>query len=337
MRNLWLMGLTLGLVTPAAAQVTVTPRFSGYFDNGSQQQSVATAAADQGAAARIDETSAALRDLFGPDAGYTVVDGDIVSGGDQIFYPLAGASISVPIGGETTLATVTALYGKANSTVRAVTRATQRITVAGVTAEDLLVASTTGRLRLKRLDLEATVQHRIGETFSLIGGLRYERVSEKLALSGDFTATQNGTNLVRALTGDPNIDLGLAATTIRGDSTGISETYSVRAGGAAYVPIGERQSLYVNGLLHLSHVPSEDNGLSLRFVESGQTVANDTRTPGETSAGPDISVGYLLRFGERLGIDLRYRGTFYFPLSGPRDFSDPRVNHGFNVGVSITL
>jgi hypothetical protein len=42
----------------------------------------------------------------------------------------------------------------------------------------------------------------------------------------------------------------------------------------------------------------------------------------------------MYRLSDRFGIDLRYRATVYFPISGPNDFKDARVNHGAGLGFT---
>ncbi|WEK44076.1 MAG: hypothetical protein P0Y64_04380 [Candidatus Sphingomonas colombiensis] len=325
------------LSTAAAAQITITPRFSGYFDNSSQQQTTAQVAFEQGTVARIAATNAQLRELFGAAASFDVADNQIVSGGNQIFFPLYGASITFsPTGNQLTQLTLTALHGSTASSVSAISRSTQRLSVLGTTAEDLLVTSSRGRVRSSRLDLEATLQHRLNETFSFVGGVRLERVRSALSVSGEFAATQNGTNLVNALLGGP-IDLGLSVDRFSATSEGTSNTFGARIGAAAFIPVDQRNLVYVNGLLHLSHLAEQRLTLATTFARGDDAVRDETRRPSETTVGPDISVGYLRRFSERVALDLRYRGVFYFPVSGPRNFDDPRVSHGVNIGLSYIL
>jgi hypothetical protein len=57
----------------------------------------------------------------------------------------------------------------------------------------------------------------------------------------------------------------------------------------------------------------------------------------ETTVGPDISVGYMYRVSDRFGVDLRYRATVYFTVSGPSDFKDSRVNHGVGLGFTTWI
>ena len=40
---------------------------------------------------------------------------------------------------------------------------------------------------------------------------------------------------------------------------------------------------------------------------------------------------------EELALDLRYRAVLFFPLTGVQDFSDARVSHGINLGLSLRL
>lgn len=333
--RLALAGGALALIPVSApAQVTITPRFSGYFDNSSQQQSTTTILSQQGTSARIEAGNAELRKLFGDDASFDVGESGLISGGKQIFFPLFGASVTFsPTGNQRTQLTLTALSGRSSSTVNALSRSTQQLTVAGLRAEDLVVTTSTGIVRSRRLDLEMTLQHRLDETFSFIGGVRVERVRSRLSVIGDLAATQNGTNLVSALLGGP-VDLSLATDSFQATSRGTSLTYGARVGAAAFVPVDQNNLFYVNGLLHVSHLAAQTPTLATKFDSSTDIVTDRTRRPSETTVGPDISVGYLRRFNERIAVDLRYRGIFYFAVEGVRSFDDPRVSHGVNLGVS---
>jgi hypothetical protein len=330
------MGALLCWAPPLDARISITPRFSGYFDNSVQRQSSAEAIGDRGATDRLDDIGQTLRSLFGNGAGISIGDTQLISGGNQTFFAMGGASVTVPVDDRTQL-TLTGLYGSTHGDVRVLSTSTQRLTVAGVTAQDLLVSSTQGRIRLRRIDVELSAQRRLTENFSLTGGARIERVRERLVAGGEFEATQNGANLIRALSGDPALDPSLSVSHFTATSRGTTTVYSLRGGGAAFAPIGGGQSFYVNGMLHVSRLPVQARTLNLIFVENGDHVEAQTKAPGEWSAGPDVSVGYSLRINDRLGLDARYRGVFYFPLSGVRKISDPRVNHGFNVGVSVAL
>jgi hypothetical protein len=42
----------------------------------------------------------------------------------------------------------------------------------------------------------------------------------------------------------------------------------------------------------------------------------------------------MYRFSDRFGVDVRYRATVYFPISGPSEFKDSRVNHGIGTGFT---
>ena len=140
-------------------------------------------------------------------------------------------------------------------------------------------------------------------------------------LSGNFF------NLVARLTGLPPIVLTTPAP-VHADENTTNWIYSMRFGAAAYAAVGEKHLFYVNGLLQLSYNPDADY-----HTFSGGSTATQS-IPGETTLGPDISVGYMYRISDRFGVDVRYRGTVYFTVSGPSNFKDSRVNHGPSLGFT---
>jgi len=101
--------------------------------------------------------------------------------------------------------------------------------------------------------------------------------------------------------------------------------------------VNDRHLFYVNGLLHLSHY---NPGLRFFTNSQGQSSGQTIRSAiydSETTVGPDISVGYMYRVSDRFGVDVRYRATIYFTVSGPSDFKDSRVNHGVGLGFTTWI
>ncbi|MBX3561051.1 MAG: hypothetical protein KF780_04470 [Sphingomonas sp.] len=331
-----LLGLATLLLVPAgaiAAEISLSPRFVVYFDNGEQRQ--------QGIGAfpipadALAELSDQIRALAGPDAALSGAVGEGGGSARQIVFPMFGGAISV--GGQRTQFTFTALYGEAESRSRIVVPLTLSLDAGGFTATDLLTSVSEGNASYRRLDLELTAQHRLDERFALIGGVRYERVRGGATLDSASTSSNNIANLTALLSGAGPVDLGLSQGAERLDLRSGSETWSLRAGAAAFVPFARRQLAYVNGMIHASHTPPRRGAAVLTDLAGGGALDLSADLAAETATGPDISVGILTRLGDRLALDVRYRGIFYFPLSGVRSFSDPRVNHGLNLGLTVAL
>jgi hypothetical protein len=103
----------------------------------------------------------------------------------------------------------------------------------------------------------------------------------------------------------------------------------VRFGGAAYAPVGDKGLFFASGLLHYT----EETG-------DGTITASGPGLPPFTSSfegkekyyGPDLTLGYVRRLGERIDLDVRYRATAYVAES---DSDNPRVNHGMSLGFSF--
>lgn len=323
--------------TPALADVVVTPRFTGYFDNSNQRQTGLEGATTPDPAA-TSAINMQLQSVFGPSASLVYTETDAAGRASQVFFPMIGASISFSLDPERrTQITATAMYGKGNAAVSTVGTAKQRVTLLGFAADDVFVSRGSGQAKFTRLDLELTAQHRLNETFSVMGGLRFERFGERATITTASTGSKNASNLIDALGGGFDPSFGLLNDTFVGQYKTRSVTYSIRAGGAAYVPVGVSQQIYVNGLLHLNYAPKNKIAIVQTSPSSGTTSTSISRVASESAIGPDISVGYIRQLNSRASFDIRYRGLFYFPVSGSKSFDDPRVNHGISIGLSITL
>ena len=317
----------------AVAGISLSPRAVIYFDNGEQrQQGIDAFPIPTDALAGLNDQ---IRALAGPDAALSGAVGEGGGSARQIVFPMFGGSITV--GGQQTQVTFTGLYGTAETSSRIVVPLNLALTAGGFTATDLLSTVAEGRATYRRIDLELTVQHRLDERFALIGGVRYERVRSRATLDAITTSSTNIANLVALLSGSGLVDLGLSQGEQRLDLGAVSESWSLRGGAAAFVPFARRQLVYVNGMAHVSRAPALTAQALLTDLDGGGTLDLSTRRPSETSVGPDISVGILSRFSDRVALDIRYRGIFYFPLSGVRGFDDPRVNHGLNLGLTFAL
>lgn len=327
--------LAAGIAAPAQADFSFSPRFFLYFDNASQRQSGFDELASLTEAGDAQE-SAQLTDAFGTPI--TVTTDQVVSAGisNQMVYPLFGGAVTYGFGQDNrTNVTFSALYGKAKSRFKTLQTFHQTITAEGFAAEDISTQTMEGDIKTRRLDLELSLQHRLNERFALLGGFRYEHLSSKGNFDFDSTSSNNAVNLFQLLFGDGDIELGLnnAQGTMSVKSN--DNLYSVRFGGAAFTPIGKRNTVYVNGLVHITHESSAKGKSRFVVPELDIDETGSIKVGSETTIGPDIAVGYQHRFSDRVGFDIRYRGIFYFPISGTKDFTDPRVNHGLNAGVTF--
>lgn len=332
-----MLAMVAATAAPAQADFSVSPRFFLYFDNASQRQSgfeaLNSLATEQDAI-----ESARLSDVFGTPVTLTTDNITSASINNQVVYPLFGGAVTMDLNRDKrTQVTLSALYGKSDSQFRTLQNTNQTVTALGFAASDILAMKMEGPVKTKRLDLELTFQHRLNERFALLGGLRYENLRSKGSFDVDFTSSNNGTNLFQLLFGEGDIELGLNESQGRSTVKTNDNIYSARFGGAAFAPIGSRNMVYVNGLIHVTHTADADGKTRFVVPELDFDTSDDIKIKGETTMGPDIAVGYQHRFTDSIGLDVRYRGIFYFPVSGSKSFDDPRVNHGLNVGLTFAL
>lgn len=350
------LGCLLACVAPAShAEWSFTPRAALYFDNAVQRQTgidfnsdparLKYIADQQATIAAINTITPALA-AFGVVVPPTTISADAATTArrtTQAKYPQFGGTLTFDWrGSESTQVALTALYGETDAKLDEITTQYFRYTSFNSSAIDSIELNSHAEGDLSRLDLELTVQHRLNETFSYIGGLRAERTRASLDFSSTSFASANFYNLVafnlsliylrNNLPVPPNLlpTYTLNPTAITGTQTQTTWTYSGRFGAAAYAPVGEKHLFYVNGLLHVSHTPQVS---SVQVFSNGFT-ARAAGFTDETTVGPDISVGYMYRFSDRFGVDLRYRAAVYFPVAGDFDFEDARVNHGVSLGFT---
>jgi hypothetical protein len=325
------------LAAPAQADFSISPRFFLYFDNSNQRSSGFAEATNVAGQADAD-LSDQLSDFYG-----TPIDVEthgITSAGinNQDVYRLFGGAFTAGLDPENrTQLTFSALYGVANSDIRAVQTFEQDISVLGLTAHDLITQHMEGRNKTKRLDLELTAQHRLNERFALIGGIRYEHLDGKA--SGDYRwiSSSNALNVFSVLFGDSSLLIDLQDAEGTFTTKAKSNIFSARAGAAAFVNIDQRNLVYLNGLAHVTYEPDIKSKFHLLIPDEGIDQNETIKNEGETAIGPDITVGYTHKFTDTIGIDVRYRAIVYFPISGPRSFDDPRVNHGINAGLTFNF
>lgn len=331
-RILALAGASLAFVPQAAmADVVVSPRVSYFFDNINQRASGLDDAAtldDEDLAAQ----TAVLQELFGPDAGVEFESDGVGINNDQIALPMFGLAVTV-IEGDWSF-TATGMYGEADGSVRANASGILTTNVLGLQATDVLAFSSTGVQQSERIDLELTAQKRINERFAVMGGVRYEYVDTVINGVANYGISANASNLISSLFEGP-FDFNIVQASNEQLIKGAYEVYSIRGGVAGFIPFGEANAVFLNGMLHLSHEPSPDISVTQIDFLTGNEVTSVTRQGAETTLGPDMAVGVQFGLSESVSLDVRYRGAFYFPISGGASFQDVRVNHGVNAGVSF--
>ena len=327
------------MAAPAQADFSLSPRFFLYFDNASQRQSGFDELASLTQQADV-EASQDLTDFFGTPI--TVTTDDVVSASinNQMVYPLFGGAFTMGLDSENrTQVSFSALYGTAKSEFRTLQTFQQTVSVDDLEleAEDVLTQSMVGTNKTKRLDVELSVQHRLNERFALLGGLRYEHLRSKGEFDFTSSSSNNALNLFELLFDDGDVSLGVndAEGTMRVKVN--DNIYSARIGGAAFAPINQRNLVYVNGLVHVTHQTGTTGTSRLTVPDVDLDETNSLKIKAETTLGPDIAVGYVHRFTDTVGLDVRYRAIVYFPVSGNRDFDDPRVNHGLNAGLTFNF
>jgi hypothetical protein len=325
------------LAAPAQAEFSFSPRFFLYFDNASQRQSGFDE--QNSLLGQADEdASQDLSDFFETPITVETSNATSASINNQQVYPLFGGAFTMGLdSANRTHVTVSALYGEANSTFKTIQTFEQEITALGFSAQDVITQFMEGDVKSKRLDLELTLQHRLNERFALLGGLRYERIKSKGSFDFNNTSSSNASNLFSLLFGEGDVELGLNEANGTMTSKVTDHIFSVRGGGAAFANLNQKNMVYLNGLLHYTHQSADDAEGRLVVPDLDFDEANDIDIESEGAIGPDISVGYVHRFTDTVGLDVRYRAIVYFPISGNRDFDDPRVNHGINAGFTFNF
>jgi hypothetical protein len=325
------------LAAPAQAGVSFSPRFFLYFDNayqrssGFDEQTALLTGADA-------DASADLSEFFETPVVVETHDAVSASISNQQVYPLFGAAFTLDLdNSKRTQLSVSALYGKSTSNLATLQTFQQDITVEGLTSQDVITQHISGKSKAKRLDLELTLQHRLNERFALLGGLRYERIKSSGTFDFQNTSSNNGQNLFSLLFGTGEVVIGINQSNGTMHNRVTDDVFSARAGGAAFVNFGQRNMVYLNGLVHVTHQSAHGAKSRLVVPDLEFDETNSIDITSETAIGPDISVGYAHRFTDTVGLDVRYRAIVYFPVSGNRDFDDPRVNHGINAGLTFNF
>jgi hypothetical protein len=150
-------------------------------------------------------------------------------------------------------------------------------------------------------------------------------------------SSNNAQNLFSLLFGSGDVVIGINESNGTMQNEVTDHVVSARVGGAAFANMDQRNMVYLNGLLHVTHQWANDAVSRLIVPDVDLDETNEIDIKSETAIGPDISVGYVHRFTDTIGLDVRYRAIVYFPVGGNRDFDDPRVNHGINAGLTFNF
>ena len=315
----------------ALADIVISPRVSYYYDNVNQRASgldEAGVISDE----ELEEQRQEFRDLFGDTADLQFETTSTGINNDQLALPMYGLAGTI-IDGDWSV-TFTGMYGEADGEVRSNSTGIMTTSLFGFEATDIAATAFVGTQEAERIDLELTAQKRINERFAIMGGVRYEHVDATIDGTVAIDLSNNQVNLISALFAQPpEFQVFRETSELGADAT--YEVYSVRGGFAGFIPFGENNTVFLNGMLHLSHEPAPDITTFQTDIATGETVSATATQRGETTLGPDMAVGVQLGLSENVSLDVRYRGAFYFPVGGGRSFDDPRVNHGINAGVSF--
>ena len=325
------------LSSAAQADVIIGPRVAYYFDNSNLRTSDLDGLQD--ARSVVDEAlTQNLREAIGSDdLIVTTQDNGNASNSDQVGFPMYGALIN--FGDDRDRFTFTAMVGQGKTTTELVSSRETTIEVGDIGINELSVIETVEDETIDRIDVEASWQRRLNETFAVLAGVRYER----LEISGNGLITIQETGQVREFIADT---LGDNAPTrnLEGSDlpTGLLterevETFSGRVGVTAFVPFSDHGTAFFTGMVQASNQP-RSTFRSAFLNANGDVVREETRSDsGEWSIGPDFAVGGQIVLSDNLALDVRYRAILYFPVSGEFDFSDSRVNHGVKVGLTLRI
>ena len=322
--------------SPAAADVIIGPRFAYYFDNSNLRTSDGTdqaLIAQQGDEAFLQN----LQDIFQTDeiALDSTFEGEGVTA-NQIGFAMVGGMIN--FGDDRDRFTLSAGYGEGSGEIQLLSSTTTILSVADIEIVDIATQTLTGTVDYKRTDLEATWQRRQSERFAIFAGVRLERIEADADILVRSVQTDNISAEIRTQeTGmfvPPQSGVLEFATTNQAELV----TASARAGATMFAPFGDNAVAFANGMFHASYQPAYTARIVTRPLSfASDDVNSDFENPDEISVGPDIAVGAQFILSNSLALDVRYRAVLFFPISGDQSFSDARVNHGFNLGLSIRL
>lgn len=322
--------------SPAAADVIIGPRVAYYFDNSNLRTSDGT---DQALIAQqADEAFLAdLRDVFQTEdvALSSTFEGEGVTA-NQIGFAMAGGMIN--FGDDRDRFTLSGLYGEGSGSIELLSSTTTVLSVGNFDITDLSTQTLIGTVDYKKVDLEATWQRRQNEQFAIFAGVRYERIAADADINVRSAQTDIITAVIESAQAGVNIPAQSGVLEFATNSEAELATFSARAGATMFAPIGENAVAFANGMVHASYQPAYTARLVFQSVSfASDPVESDVDNASEISFGPDIAVGAQFLLSDALALDVRYRAILFFPLSGEQSFSDARVNHGFNLGLSLRL
>lgn len=335
-------GVALALITPgvAHADVIIGPRVAYYFDNSNlRTSSIPAGQQDQGGV--IDQQALELaEERFPGDVEFNSQQDGIGLLADQIAVPMVGAMVN--FGDDRDRFTISGLYGEGSGSLSQTQAISRSLSIGESFAVDFGRAVVDADYDYRRVDLEATWQRRTSENFAFLLGVRYERLSREGPGVGTIGLTSNVDNLLfERLAESFGMDLDQpfqdqVPIPFNFVDTAQQETFSARGGVTAFVPINENATAFFNGMVHASHQPSF-NVETVTTPLVGDPFVSIDQNASEFSLGPDFAVGAQFILSDSLALDIRYRANLFFPLSGDQSFSDSRVNHGVNLGLSLRL
>lgn len=324
------------LAHPTYAEIIVSPRVSYYFDNSNLRVSDLSENIQPDPVIDLARTQR-LQEEFGDDASLTSQEEGSGRLANQTTFPMFGGAVT--IGDDRNQFTFTAMYGSGNADIDTVFTRSQRLAVDDIELLDLSIIRANDRIRTDKYDLEFTWQRRLDEKFAVFAGLRYER----LETGGPVTVSTTRTTQIDGFFAELD---GVGAPTTSNDgrlfpqrlsTSSKLETFSLRAGVTAFVPVNQTLIAFFNGMGHVSYQPDYSVTDTIFGLNDEVIGTNSFSRNGEISAGPDIAVGAQFLVSDNISFDIRYRAILFFPLSGDFTFSDARVNHGVNAGVSFRL
>ncbi|MEP3227156.1 MAG: hypothetical protein ABJO01_14350 [Parasphingorhabdus sp.] len=329
------VGILVAIAPAAQAEVIISPRFSYYFDNSNLR--VSELADNIRPDPAVDAERTAVIQTVDPDGFIKSRDEGSGRLTEQTTFPMVGGAITFV--GDKNQFTFTAMAGSGNSTINTIFGSSSTLFAGDIAIDDVAILRANDRIDTDRYDVEFTWQRRLNEKFAIFGGLRYER----LETGGPVTVSLRETNNIDVFIADilgtelPPQLVDARPTPQRLNTSSTLETFSLRTGVTAFVPVNQSLTAFFNGMAHASYQPNYTVTDTLFDVNQDVIGINQTSRSGEFSAGPDIAVGAQLLLTDNLSLDVRYRAIFFFPLSGSFSFSDARVNHGVNMGLSLRL
>jgi len=322
--------------SPAYADVIVGPRIAYYFDNSNLRTSDGS---DQVLIARQGDEAFVqnLRDVFQTDdvTFDTTLEGEGVTA-NQIGFAMYGGMVN--FGDDRDRFTLSAGYGEGSGDIELLSAATSTLSVDGASITDIATQTISGTVDYKRIDLEATWQRRQNEQFAFFAGVRFERIEADADVN--IRSAETGTITAEILSQETGMAVSPQSSVSEFATTNEAAlvTASARVGATMFAPIGENAVAFANGMFHASYQPAYTARIITRPLSvQGNEVNSDFENPDEISLGPDIAVGAQFILSDSLALDVRYRAVLFFPISGDQSFSDARVNHGVNLGLSLRL